>query len=159
HLAYRNGKRYVARLAGPLRFGNDGRIQLRSDASYLITGGLGGLGLTVGRWMVDRGARHLVLAGRKGASAFAKATVRELEAAGAQILVARMDVSRYDDVAAVFEQLEAKMPPLKGVIHAAGVVLDGTLIHQDEVRFKEVMDPKIKGAWNLHLLTREMFLD
>ena len=132
---------------------------LRADATYLVTGGLGGLGLEVARWMVERGARHVVLVGRQGPSAPAAEAVRALEAAGAHVTVAAVDVSREAEVARLFGALEAGSPPLRGIVHAAGVLDDGALVQQDAERFERVLAPKVAGAWNLHRLTRERPLD
>ncbi len=132
----------------------------RSDATYLITGGLGGLGLQVAQWMVREGARHLVLVGRRGAAGTAaQEAVVALEKAGAEVLVARADVSQEPQVAGLLRSIEQTMPPLRGVIHAAGVLDDGILLHLNAERFRSVMAPKMAGAWNLHALTSHMPLD
>jgi acyl transferase domain-containing protein/acyl carrier protein len=134
-------------------------VTLRPDSTYLITGGLGGLGLTVAQWMVQQGVRHLVLAGRSGASAEAQQAVEAMEKAGAQIVVVGVDVVREDRVANVLAEIERTLPPLRGVIHAAGILDDGILLQLDRERFKSVMAPKVSGAWNLHTLTRRAPLD
>jgi NADPH:quinone reductase-like Zn-dependent oxidoreductase/acyl carrier protein len=134
-------------------------VQIRSDRTYLITGGLGALGLRVAMWLVARGARHLVLMGRSGANATAQQRVRELEAAGAKIMVATADVTRREDLFEVAAAIENSMPPVGGVVHAAGVLDDGVLLHQDRSRLAHVMAPKVAGAWNLHALTRNQPLD
>jgi amino acid adenylation domain-containing protein len=130
-----------------------------AEATYLITGGLGGLGRAVATWMVDQGARHLVLMGRGPASKSAQVTVDALRAAGTEVIVARGDVARADEVAAVVESIRASMPPLRGVVHAAGILDDGILARLDERRLRDVMAPKVEGAWNLHALTRDAALD
>jgi NADPH:quinone reductase-like Zn-dependent oxidoreductase/acyl carrier protein len=134
--------------------------RLRPDATYLITGGLGGLGLSVARWMVERGARHLVLLGRKGATTPAQtAAVEALRAAGSEVKVAAADVAEPAQLARVLAEVDAHMPPLRGVIHAAGVLDDGAVLTQELGRFRNVMAPKAAGAWNLHLQTRARTLD
>jgi acyl transferase domain-containing protein/Zn-dependent alcohol dehydrogenase/acyl carrier protein len=130
-----------------------------SDASYLITGGLGGLGLTVARGLVERGAKHLVLMSRSRPSDAAQAVLAELAEAGAEIAVLPGDVSQRADVERVLAQIAAQMPPLRGVIHAAGVLDDGVLAQQNWSRFQTVKAPKIDGAWHLHELTAPMPLD
>nr|VFK09968.1 MAG: amino acid adenylation domain-containing protein [Candidatus Kentron sp. FM] len=132
---------------------------IRQDGAYLITGGLGALGLEVARWMVGEGARHLVLMGRRGPSEKAQSILRELEAAGAQVSVASADVSDYGRMADLFEELNGQIPPLKGIIHAAGLLDDGVLAQQDMARFERVLAPKLAGSWNLHTLTRDRPLD
>jgi acyl transferase domain-containing protein/ubiquinone/menaquinone biosynthesis C-methylase UbiE/acyl carrier protein len=132
----------------------------RPDASYLLTGGLGGFGCLVARWMVERGARHLVLVGRSGASTDeAQETVAGLRAAGASVEVVRADVADAGQMAAVLERVDRELPPLKGVIHAAMVLKDRLLQDLDQGRMHEVWSPKVNGAWNLHVLTRERDLD
>ncbi|VFN06062.1 MAG: KR domain-containing protein, partial [Candidatus Kentron sp. G] len=158
-IAYRDGQRYVARLVRHEPAPSDAAPALNADSSYLITGGLGALGLEVARWMVREGARHLVLTGRRAPSEEAQAVLRELEAAGAQVLVASADVSDYGRMADLFEELDGQTPPLKGIIHAAGLLDDGVLAQQDMDRFRRVLAPKLAGSWNLHTLTQENNLD
>ncbi|PTL78226.1 type I polyketide synthase [Vitiosangium sp. GDMCC 1.1324] len=134
-------------------------IPLHADATYLITGGLGGLGLEVARWMVEQGARHLVLVGRRAPSASASESVRALEKAGAHVTVASVDVSREAEVAGLLQRLDTGSPPLRGLVHAAGVLDDGALPQQNLERFERVMAPKVAGAWNLHRLTLDRPLD
>lgn len=134
--------------------------QLRADASYLITGGLGALGLVVARWAVERGARHVVLAGRTEPSTAACAAIRELEQQGARIVTVRADITNRNDVARlVASTKEHGLPSLRGVIHAAGILDDGVLIQQNWERFRRVYAPKIAGAWNLHQETLALPLD
>jgi acyl transferase domain-containing protein len=131
----------------------------RADSTYLITGGMGGLGLLVANWMVNNGARHLVLVGRSGASSSGNDQLKELEQAGANVIVANADVSDVEQVSRVLSQIKQTLPPLRGVIHGAGVLNDGVLQHQSWERFAEVMTPKVEGAWNLHTLTQNLPLD
>ncbi len=133
-----------------------------ANATYLITGGLGGLGLAVAGWMVAQGAQNLVLVGRSGASESAQITLNELTELGANIKVAKGDISRQEDVSRILDEIrqnESGMPPLRGIIHAAGILDDGVLLQQDWTRFARVMAPKVDGAWYLHTLTRNMPLD
>jgi acyl transferase domain-containing protein/acyl carrier protein len=157
-LAFRGGQRYVARLAKS-QVKATRSVSLQSDSTYLITGGLGALGLKVAQWMVERGVRHLVLTSRTEASQTSQAAIALMEKVGAKILVARADVSEWGDLVQVFEQMKASMPPLRGIVHAAGVLDDGILLQQNWQRFAKVMAPKVKGTWNLHRLTQELPLD
>src|SRR5438067_1059336 len=129
------------------------------SGTFLITGGLGTLGLSVARWMVEQGARHLVLVGRRGPSSSAASAIKAIEERGASIVVARADVSREPDLAGVLEQVERSGSPLRGIVHAAGVVDDGILLQHDVERFRSVMASKVQGAWNLHTLTAGTPLD
>ena len=134
-------------------------LKLRGDSTYLITGGLGGLGLLVARWMVEHGAKHLVLLGRSQPSDLAQRQLAELAAAGAKIVVKQADVAARQAMAQVVAEIEAALPPLAGVIHSVGVLEDGILQQQSWPRFAKVMDPKVLGAWNLHQLTKDRPLD
>ncbi len=148
----------VVRAADQLA-GTDQSFRLRQDATYLITGGLGGLGLKVAQWMADRGARHLVLVGRSGGSERARPLLKRLEDSGVQVVVARADVARQEDLAKLLNELETEMPPLCGVVHAAGVLDDGILAEQTRRRFDRVMAAKVLGAWNLHVLSKDRPLE
>ena len=130
-----------------------------AEATYLITGGLGGIGRAVATWMAEQGAKHLVLMGRGPASKSGQETVDALRAEGTEVVVARGDVTRADQLAAVFQSISASMPPLRGVVHAAGILDDGILARLDARRLGDVMAPKVEGAWNLHTLTRDAALD
>jgi myxalamid-type polyketide synthase MxaB len=132
---------------------------VHSNGTYLITGGLGGLGLVAAQWLVEKGVAHLVLMSRSQPNVEVKATVDALRASGVQVVVAQGDVSKREDAEQVLRQIESEMPPLRGIIHAAGVLDDGVLSEQTWERFKTVMDPKIEGAWNLHTLTLKSVLD
>lgn len=133
--------------------------RIREDATYLITGGLSGLGLTVAQWMVDQGAKHLVLSGRSGASSATQEVLEQMRASGAEIVVARADVTKREQILAVIENIQHSLPPLRGVVHAAAILDDGILLQLNYDRFDPVMAPKVKGAWNLHTLTADQSLD
>ena len=159
-IAFRGAERHVARLARIKGQELSHRpMQLCEDGTYLVTGGLGGLGVHVARWMVRRGAGQIVLIGRSGPSPRVREAVARLEAEGARIVIARADVSRESELRALLEEIQRSMPPLRGIVHAAGVLDDGVLLEQDWSRFSRVMAPKVDGAWNLHSLTLSASLD
>lgn len=133
---------------------------IRADGVYLITGGLSGFGLAVAEWLVEQGARHLVLVGRRGISTpGAQAALETMHAAGAQVKVAQTDVTQADQVAALLAEIRQSLPPLRGVIHGAMVLDDGFLLNLDQARIQQVMAPKALGAWNLHTQTLDAPLD
>jgi acyl transferase domain-containing protein len=135
-------------------------VRFHAEASYLISGGLSGLGLATARWMVEKGARHLVLLGRSGASTpEAVAAVEAMKAAGAVVLVRQVDISEEQQVEALLQEVQQSLPPLRGVIHSAMVMDDGILLHLNAARFHRVLAPKAAGAWNLHQHTRHLHLD
>jgi acyl transferase domain-containing protein len=132
---------------------------LNADASYVITGGLGGLGLCMARGLAERGARHLLLLGRRPPSPEAQSVIVELQQSGVSVVIAAADVAEYDELGKVLAEARASMPPLRGIIHAAGVLDDGVLLEQTPERFECVLAPKTRGAWNLHQLTETQSLD
>ena len=126
-------------------------IRFENQGSHLITGGLGGFGLAIAKWLISRGAKTLILASRRGISDDAASqAVAELEALGAQITVSQLDVTNTDQVNALLAQIRQDMPPLRGIYHTAMVIDDGTLAQLNEERFRRVMAPKVDGCWNLH---------
>ncbi len=133
---------------------------LRPDATYLITGGLGSLGMLVAGQLVSLGARNLLLVGVTQPSEAASAKIAELEGRGARILVRMADASVPEEAQAALDRITAEgMPALRGIIHAAGVLDDGMIVQQEWSRFDKVLRPKAAGAWNLHRLTEGRDLD
>lgn len=145
----------------PLTIGpctEDGNL-LRCDAAYLITGGAGGFGFEIAKWMVSQGARYLVLMSRSGPRDHTVDAIESLRAEGVVVTDARGDVTNFEDVQRVVRQIEDSGHELKGIVHAA-MVLDDTFISDlDETRMGNVLYPKMLGAWNLHDATSEMSLD
>ncbi|MCP4105682.1 MAG: type I polyketide synthase, partial [Desulfobacteraceae bacterium] len=133
---------------------------VRDDATYLITGGLGGLGIKTAEWMAGKGARHLVLTGRSGVSNnTAEETVKKLERSGVEVKVVKVDISDQKQTSSLIEMINHSLPSLRGIIHAAGILEDGILQQASWESFERVVAPKVKGAWNLHILTKDMPLD
>ena len=133
---------------------------VRPDGQYLVTGGLSGLGLEVAQWLAARGAKHISLIGRRGADTpEASAVVQRLAAAGAEASIASVDVGDPDALGAFLAERRMAGPPLRGIIHAAGVIDDAAFGSQDWSRFERVLRPKVGGAQNLDRLTRTDPLD
>ncbi len=156
-IALRRGRRRLARLAPDAVPSRARPTRIRDDRSYLITGGLGGLGLATARWLIGRGARHLVLTGRRGLEQDSPAarTVGAL-AALASVEVAAVDVADREAMRRLLAGLE---PPLAGVVHAAGVLSLRPLLELGGDELRAVCRPKVAGAWHLHELTRDLELD
>jgi NADPH:quinone reductase-like Zn-dependent oxidoreductase len=131
----------------------------RAGASYLITGGLGGLGLVLSEWLAEQGARHLALLGRSQPSAHAEEVIARLRARGVEVRVFACDVSQPDQVRDVIAEVQANMPELAGVIHGAAVLDDGVTLQLNRERFERVLGPKLLGAFNLHEQTAQLPLD
>src|SRR6185295_4645397 len=127
--------------------------QFRADATYLITGGMGGLGLATAQFLVAGGARHLVLLGRHAPNEEARKTIDLLRGAGATVVIHEGSVAEERDVVLLLESIRSKMPPLRGVVHSAGVLADGAVLKQRWEQFAEALGPKVIGTWNLHRMT------
>jgi NAD(P)-dependent dehydrogenase (short-subunit alcohol dehydrogenase family)/acyl carrier protein len=132
---------------------------LRDDATYLVTGGLGALGMHTARWLVDRGAKHIVLTGRRPPGDAAARRLLELEQRGTRIVVQQLDVADETAMQRVLMEIAKRGPALRGVIHAAGILDDGVLIQQTADRFSRVRRGKAEGALVLDRLTRALPLD
>src|SRR5581483_593084 len=158
-IAIRRGRRLVMRIAQTTTHADATAPLCRADATYLVTGGVAGIGLQVAAALVDQGARHLVLTARRAPSPEADAAFDALRARGAQVAVAAVDVSDREAMARLLDGIDADGAPLAGVIHCAGVVDDGALLQQTWTRFRTVMAAKVAGAWHLHALTRSRPLD
>ncbi|MBL0387093.1 type I polyketide synthase [Tumebacillus sp. ITR2] len=173
-IGFRRGVRYVVRVqdCGDLTLPIPPKF--RPDASYLITGGLGGLGIQVARWSIEQGARRIVLSGREALPPRSTwsdidptsklgeriAAVRELEALGASITVIGCDVSNRDDLFAQLAAYEAEgWPAIRGVVHSAGVAFPQTLLQMELEDLSNVLHPKIFGSWNLHNYFKDRELD
>ncbi|MCI0598547.1 MAG: SDR family NAD(P)-dependent oxidoreductase [Beijerinckiaceae bacterium] len=146
--------------AGEVATAPRGEFRPAPDKTHLITGGCGGFGLAAARWLAGRGARHLVLAGRRGASSSeAQEALAELTASGVRVYAEALDVADTDAVERLIKKIEREMPPLAGVIHAAMVLDDALIANLDAERLKKVLAPKVTGAENLDRFTRELPLD
>jgi acyl transferase domain-containing protein/NADPH:quinone reductase-like Zn-dependent oxidoreductase/NAD(P)-dependent dehydrogenase (short-subunit alcohol dehydrogenase family)/SAM-dependent methyltransferase/acyl carrier protein len=131
----------------------------RPDRTYLVTGGLGGLGLQTAIWLADHGATHLALTARRHPDAIAQAAIAKLEAEGVTVAVILGDVANANDVARLFAAIRADMPALAGIIHSAGILDDGAIVNQSWSRFETVFGPKLDGSWNLHAASEGDALD
>lgn len=149
-IALRGGKRYVARimrddsmLAEPSKL-----LRFEKDATYLVTGGSGGLGQQVIRWLQAKDAGNIAVLSRNMASSYPNG-----------VTTFRCDVAQRNEVAATLDQIRQSMPTLRGVFHLAGVLDDARLMDQDIDRFEVAGAAKSTGAWNLHELLADTDLD
>jgi len=133
-------------------------LPIKRQSSYLITGGMGGIGLKIAEWLVTQGATHLVLSSRRGASKAAQSAIADLENQGAKVKVVKADVSQAEEVENLL-QTSQEFAPLKGIIHAAGVLDDGVVLQQTPARFAKVFAPKVQGSWYLHQYTQGIPVD
>ena len=170
-VAFRTGRRHVPRLVRA--HAPDRPLAIRGDGAYLVTGGLGGLGLKVARWLVEQGARHVVLLGRHGLPsretwatvppgdevARRTAAVAGLEALGARVDVVAADVADRFAMTALFASFGSGRPALRGIVHAAAHVGAEPLSEATPAALAAVLAPKAGGAWLLHELSRDLPLD
>ena len=159
-IALRAGKRLAARFVR-LQQPVQPQIQLDPDGYYLITGGLGALGVEVAKFLITRrGAKHLVLVSRRGEADPAAARLREsLQALGAEITIHAAEITRAADVARLIGDIGNGLRVLKGVFHVAGLLDDGILAQMDWAKFWRVLAPKVAGGWLLHEHTKHLKLD
>jgi phthiocerol/phenolphthiocerol synthesis type-I polyketide synthase A len=140
-------------------------LRCRPDAAYLITGGMGALGLLIAGWLADRGARRLILAGRTplpprrewdsadidAGTRHKIAAIQALESRGVSVDAVALDVGSRDAVQALVAKRDADgAPPIRGVVHAAGITDAQLLTEVTESRLRHTMAPKIAGAQALH---------
>ncbi|KAF4965561.1 hypothetical protein FSARC_6646 [Fusarium sarcochroum] len=127
--------------------------RLETTASYVIAGGLGGLGMTMAAWLVDRGARNLVLISRSGPrSAEAQAFVKGLRQKGVSVATPRCDVSDYESLRCALTECAKSMPPVRGAIQASMVLRDAAFAGMTYRDWSAATRPKVQGSWNMHLL-------
>ncbi|HEY3919473.1 MAG TPA: SDR family NAD(P)-dependent oxidoreductase [Stellaceae bacterium] len=154
-IAFRASARLVPRLArieGPPK-----TRPWRPDpaATYLVTGGLRGIGLAVARWLATEGARHLVLIGRQKPRVEAEQAIAAMTARGVAVHVWQADVSNAGAVRDVVARITRELPPLKGVLHCAGSFDDRIIANHSWERFERVFAAKVAGSWFLHRETRD----
>jgi acyl transferase domain-containing protein len=173
--AFRHGRRHVLRLARRTKTASKPElVTVRPNATYLITGGLGGVGLVIARWLVGRGARHLILAGRsllpnrqewdgvaKGTIEGTRITaIRELESLGTNVQTVAVDMGNETSVNGMINQcLRADQPPLRGVFHAAGEMQYQSLDNQTVEQMRNILSAKMVGGWFLHRLLADVPLE
>jgi acyl transferase domain-containing protein/NADPH:quinone reductase-like Zn-dependent oxidoreductase/NAD(P)-dependent dehydrogenase (short-subunit alcohol dehydrogenase family)/acyl carrier protein len=138
------------------------RLVLAENATYLVTGGRGGFGLATAAWLVERGARHLVLVGRRATETRdpdAASALERLRSQGVTVTEAACDVADGVALSDLLAAIARDLPPLRGVIHAAGVIDDALLAKLTRELYDRVVRPKVHGAYNLHRMTQGQPLD
>jgi acyl transferase domain-containing protein/surfactin synthase thioesterase subunit/acyl carrier protein len=154
-----HGQRYVPRLVEQSLAELPARPPvIRAHATYLVTGGLGMLGHSVARWLIAKGAKHLVLTGRHASPDVARELFSLAESNAADIHVVAANISREEDVKRLLQTIK-ELPPLRGVVHSAGVLDDGILAQLDWDRFARLFEPRVYGGFLLHEHTRSLELD
>jgi amino acid adenylation domain-containing protein len=132
---------------------------VRADGSYLISGGLGALGLELARWLAKSGAKHLLLMGRSEPRGPAVDVLAQLREQGVDVRLVRADVGDAVALDRALGEVLPQVPPLRGVFHAAGLLDDASLLQLDRAKLYKVLGPKVQGGWNLHRATLGKPLD
>lgn len=160
HLALRQKTTYVSRLVSAVASASfPDAPAIEFEGTYLITGGLGGLGIETAKWLALHGVKSIVLVGRNRAGKKAANAIESLRQSGVSVLEAQADVSEIDQIQELFNRINVSFPPIKGIFHLAGILDDELLGTQQWTRFKDAIAAKVFGAWHLHCLTLEMELD
>ncbi len=168
-IAYRGGERVAARLRrsslDKLKVPTS-PARLRGDGSYLLVGGLGGVGLKLARWAAEQRPGHLILLGRTGtgssAGAFAAErlkAIEEIQALGVKVTVVEGDVASLGDMKNLFVRFDAEFPPLRGIFHAATAVSGVEIGDLTDEQIETMLRAKVSGTWVLHELTKTLPLD
>lgn len=157
-IAWRAGARYVERLSRASLPPTGGRLVVRTDGSYVVTGALGGVGMAVVRWLVDNGAGRIVLNGRSDASAEVQTVLDELSAR-AEIVTMLGDIAAPGVAERLVAAAEETGKPLRGVIHSAAVLDDELVVGLTRESLDRIWAPKATGAWRLHEVTAGKELD
>lgn len=131
------------------------RAPIRDDGAYVIAGGFGDLGLLTAEWLADQGAGCIALLGRSRPAAEVTRRIDTLAASGVRVLTLQADIADFDQLSAAFAEIRRAGLPVRGVIHAAGTLDDGTLANQSAEKIARVFAAKVRGAWNLHNATKE----
>lgn len=166
-VALRPTGRYIPRLERSRPAALKKPFRVLPDGTYLITGGLGNLGLHLARWLIARGARHLVLTSRTGlpdrctwASISGEtgtgtriAAIKDMEACGATIYIAKADSGSRREMGELWHDLKAQHPPIRGIMHAAGILRPCDVAHLEAHEFREALRSKAMGAALLHEFT------
>ena len=132
-------------------------VAIDPEAGYLVTGGMSGIGLRVAIWLAGKGARHLVLLGRRGVTGEAAGEIDRMQRSGVTVHAVAGDVCKSDDLRRAVGRLEGRH--LKGIFHCAGVLSNASLFSLDAQGLERVLRPKVDGAWNLHTVSAGNPLD
>ena len=174
-VAYREGQRFVERMSHGVQHLEDLHLlEIYPEATYLVTGGLGNVGLALANWLASQGARHIILTSRVGLSEREKwgeiqpdslagkriQAIQDIEAASSAVIrVARTDVADRTQMEALLAELKQDYPPIKGIFHAAGTTSYKGLQEIDAETLAQVMRPKVIGTWLLNELAQDFPLD
>jgi acyl transferase domain-containing protein/NADPH:quinone reductase-like Zn-dependent oxidoreductase/acyl carrier protein len=163
-LTYLQKAKHIGKVICTMSDGKDNALQQRSSfpplfndrSTYLVTGGLGGIGWEVGKWMLKSGAKHVALVGRKPPSMETANEIHLINSQGNNLFFLKYDIGDIQQCSNLLKTLKSdhlNVPPLRGIMHAAGVLSDASLINQTWDKYELTFHPKVRGGWNLHKLT------
>ncbi|STX52382.1 polyketide synthase [Legionella busanensis] len=154
-IAYNHNKRYVPFISPYSLPTQISSALFKPDYTYLITGGLGGLGFELCKWIISNGGKYIAIMGRRTLNAHLGRQLQELKD-NAVVNYYQTDVANLENLTQKMSELIQEMPSIKGIFHTAGVLQDCLITNHTWQRFKEVTDPKIAGSWNLHRLSQKL---
>ena len=157
-IVLRAGQRYVRALY-PLVLPRPPQEHLRSNGVYVILGGMGGIGLTLSRYLAENYQARLILIGRSKLDDKKKDQIVDIESRGGTVFYGQADAQDLDGMKQVIAQAKARFGSIHGVFHSALVLEDKSLATMDEAAFRVALDPKVKGSVVLHRVVREEDLD
>ncbi len=159
-LALRERTVHVPRLVRRTEQPSGAPIPLRGSATYLVTGGLGSVGLEIAGYLAANGAGHLVLTSRRAPDEAARQRIDSLvRQHGCTVRVVAADVADAHDVARLLSTVQAELPPLAGIVHAAGEIGTTALSNLEDAELDRVFAGKVWGAWHLSEAAADLKLD
>lgn len=166
HIAYRKGQRFVQQLQKiNLQVWEEKPSRVKPNGVYVITGGLGGIGLEIAKFLSSQANVHLQLIGRSpatsqhGNTANKAKVIEEIRASGSTLDYYQANVAELKEMEAVISDIKTRYGCIDGVIHSAGVAGGGLIINKNKGKFDEVIRPKIQGTWIINQLTASEHLD
>ncbi len=172
-VAYRNGERYIEEFKEvKVKALKDEKVQIKDGGVYLITGGTGGIGLEVAKYLSKSNKVNLVFVNRSIMPERDKweeiikaeenivlinklKAIKELEASGSKVHLYSADVTSLDSMKVVMNEINIKLGKIDGIVHSAGIAGEGIILNKDMEKFKSVMRPKVDGTWILDKLTEK----
>lgn len=155
-LAYQNDSLYVPRIVPALLPPVANKKAFVKNASYLITGGLGGIGTVLCKWLIEQEVNSIILLGRRPLNDEITVMLNSLRVEGVNINYVQTDVSDSQQLRIALTEIQNTLPAIKGIFHAAGTLSDGLWSQLTWQEFNQVFAAKIQGSYNLHCLSMEL---
>lgn len=176
-VAYRNNSRYISKIeARDLELEESYDLEFKTEGAYVLTGGTGGIGLEICKYISSKNKVNLILINRSKVPERSKwneiieknqdkklckiiNTVNEIEGTGCKVTFYSCDISDYDKMQIIYKDIKNNFGKINGIIHCAGVPGDGFIVRKEDSKFKNVIIPKIYGAWVLDDITKNENMD